>query len=49
MAIFLMLSSLARATDWDSAAALNRVNTIGTKILKANNNKYFLLKNFRKF
>ena len=37
MAIFLMLSSLALATDWDSAAALNRVNTIGTKILKANN------------
>ena len=25
------------ATDWDSTSALNRVNTIGTKILKANN------------
>lgn len=37
IAMFLMLSSLALATDWDSAAALKRVNTIGTKILKANN------------
>jgi len=37
IAIFLMLSSLALATDWDSAAALKRVNTIGSKILKANN------------
>ena len=36
-ALFLMLSSLALATDWDSTAALKRVNTIGTKILKANN------------
>lgn len=35
--LFLMLSSLALATDWDSALALKRVNTIGTKILKANN------------
>lgn len=37
IAIFLMLSGFALATDWDSAAALKRVNTIGTKILKANN------------
>ena len=36
-AFFLMLSSLALAVDWDSEAALKRVNTIGTKILKANN------------
>ena len=36
-ALFMMLSSLALATDWDSTAALKRVNTIGTKILKANN------------
>lgn len=36
-ALFLLLSSLALATDWDSDAALKRVNTIGTKILKANN------------
>ena len=35
--LFLMLSSLALATDWDSASALKRVNTIGAKILKANN------------
>ena len=32
-----MLSSFVLATDWDSASALKRVNTIGTKILKANN------------
>ena len=32
-----MLSSITLATDWDSASALKRVNTIGTKILKANN------------
>lgn len=34
----LMLFSISfAATDWDSAAALKRVNTIGTKLLKANN------------
>ncbi len=37
LALFLMLSSFVFATDWDSEAALKRVNTIGTKILKANN------------
>jgi len=35
--LFLMLLGFVLATDWDSAAALKRVNTIGTKILKANN------------
>ena len=39
--IFLMMifniSFAATTTNWDSTAALNRVNTIGTKILKANN------------
>jgi len=36
---FLMLANFCfgATTNWDSAAALNRVNTIGTKILKANN------------
>ncbi|MBQ8475866.1 M48 family metallopeptidase [bacterium] len=33
----IMLLNFAFATDWDSTAALKRVNTIGTKILKANN------------
>ncbi len=37
LAMLLMLSGLALATDWNSEAALKRVNTIGTKILKANN------------
>ncbi|MBR2068272.1 MAG: M48 family metallopeptidase [Candidatus Gastranaerophilales bacterium] len=32
-----MLLNFALATDWDSESALKRVNTIGTKILKANN------------
>ena len=33
----LMLSTLTYATDWNSTAAINRVNNIGSKILKANN------------
>ena len=33
----LMFNFVLAATDWDSASALKRVNTIGTKILKANN------------
>ena len=37
IAIALMLSCTVFATDWDSTAALKRVNTIGGKILKANN------------
>lgn len=36
----LMLFSLSYATDWNSEAALKRVNTIGTKLLKANNVNY---------
>ena len=28
------------ATDWNSTAALNRVNTIGNKLLKASNVNY---------
>ena len=42
--IFLILTFLmfnfAFATDWDSEAALKRVNTIGAKLLKANNVNY---------
>lgn len=34
--LFLMLFSFSFATDWNSESALNRVNTIGNKILKAN-------------
>ncbi len=42
LAIFcLMMFNLAfAATDWNSSAALNRVNAIGTKLLKANNVNY---------
>ncbi len=36
-ALVLMMFSLSFATDWNSEAALTRVNTIGNKILKANN------------
>ena len=36
----LMLFSLSYATDWNSDAALKRVNTIGSKMLKANNVNY---------
>ena len=37
----LMLFTVSYAsTNWDSTAALNRVNTIGTKLLKANNINY---------
>ena len=36
----LMFNFAYGATDWDSAAALNRVNTIGAKLLKANNVNY---------
>jgi len=36
----LMLNFAFAATDWNSEAALNRVNTIGTKLLKANNVNY---------
>lgn len=36
----LMLFSLSYATDWNSESALKRVNTIGTKLLKANNVNY---------
>ena len=36
----LMLLSFSYATDWNSEAALNRVNTIGSKMLKANNVNY---------
>jgi len=35
--LVLMLFNFALATDWDSASALKRVNTIGQKMLKANN------------
>ncbi len=35
--LFLMFIPLANAQNWNSTEALNRVNTIGTKILKANN------------
>ena len=36
-----MLFNLAfAATDWNSEAALKRVNTIGSKLLKANNVNY---------
>ncbi len=35
--LFMLLLPVASAQNWDSAAALKRVNTIGTKILKANN------------
>lgn len=35
--LFILFISYAKAETWDSAAALERVNTIGTKILKANN------------
>ena len=36
---FILILNIAygASVDWDSASALNRVNTIGTKILKANN------------
>lgn len=40
IAVFVLMMfnfCLADATNWNSAAALKRVNTIGTKILKANN------------
>ena len=40
MAIFTLMmfsACFAAATNWNSEAALKRVNTIGTKILKANN------------
>jgi len=41
IALFLMLTSISFATEnWDSEAALKRVNTIGQKILKANNVNY---------
>lgn len=33
----LLLSNSVFAEDWDSAAALSRVNTIGTKLLKSSN------------
>ena len=36
----LMLFSLSYATDWNSESALKRVNTIGAKLLKANNVNY---------
>ena len=37
----LMMFAIANAaTDWDSEAALKRVNTIGSKLLKANNVNY---------
>ncbi len=35
-----LLINFSFAQDWDSAAALNRVNAIGQKILKANNINY---------
>ena len=40
IAVFILMMfnfCLADATNWNSEAALKRVNTIGTKILKANN------------
>jgi hypothetical protein len=37
---FMMLNFVYAATDWNSQAALKRVNTIGTKLLKANNVNY---------
>ena len=36
----LLMFNFALATDWDSEAALKRVNTIGAKLLKANNVNY---------
>lgn len=36
----ILLINFSFATDWNSTAALNRVNTIGQKILKANNINY---------
>lgn len=36
----ILLINFCMAEDWDSAAALNRVNTIGQAILKANNVNY---------
>ena len=36
----LFMFNFAMATDWDSAAALKRVNTIGSELLKANNVNY---------
>ena len=36
----LMLFSISYATDWNSESALKRVNTIGSKLLKANNVNY---------
>ena len=36
----MMFSFASAATDWNSEAALKRVNTIGTKLLKANNVNY---------
>ena len=35
--LMLLFNITYAATDWNSDAALKRVNTIGTKILKANN------------
>ena len=42
LAVFcLMMFNLAfAATDWNSEAALKRVNNIGSKLLKANNVNY---------
>ena len=36
----LLMFNFALATDWDSESALKRVNTIGSKLLKANNVNY---------
>ena len=36
----LLMFNFAFATDWNSEAALKRVNTIGSKLLKANNVNY---------
>lgn len=38
--LILFLNSCLAVTDWNSTQALNRVNAIGTKILKANNVNY---------
>ena len=40
LVLVLLFFNFAFATDWDSEAALKRVNTIGLKLLKANNVNY---------
>ena len=40
LVLSLLMFNFAFATDWDSAAALKRVNAIGSKLLKANNVNY---------